>query len=489
MAKMPGLGKLIEGAKTADRSAPARLRHPEDADMMPELYAAAIRRPHRLATWVLGSIGAGLVLFVAAAAVIPLDEVTRADGKVIPSGQNQIVAHLYGGIVQDILVREGDEVKAGQVLLRIDNRDSQADFGENRARMTALAARAARLRAEANGTEFEIPQEVSAASPQAAALERQLFAARRESLDSELKGLEEQQRQREQELAQQEAIVSSLEKKLASLRHEYGNALRVGVNVVGRLELLRLQRETKDADGELATERLKIPRIQAAILEARQKHDDRKNVFVSEARKDLNDTESEIARLKEKLEKLSFDVKTNEVKAPLRGIVKQLRVATKGGVVKPGEPLIEITPLDDSLVIEGRVRPSDIAFIRMGQHALVKITAYNYSTYGGLEGHVFEISPDAIETPEKPGETYFRVKIRTTKSFLENGGKPLPIGPGMTAQASIRIGEKSLLAYILKPLTKASRRVHIEEPARAPEATRPPEPRPAEPGRPSAESL
>ena len=479
MAKVPGIDKLIEGAKTGEKGMAARPRHREDAEMMPELYAAAIRRPHRLATWALAAVGAGLALFVLASAVISLDEVTRADGKVIPSGQTQVVAHLYGGIVQDILVREGDEVKPGQVLLRIDNRDSQADFGETRARMAALSARAARLRAEAAGQDkLEIASDVEAASPQAASLERQLFRARHESLASELKGLEEQLTQREQELKQQEAIVGSLEKKLASLRAEYGNALRVGVNVVGRLELLRLQRETKDAEGELATERLKVPRVQAAILESRQKYEDRKNVFVSEARKDLNDTESEIARLKEKLGKLTFDVKTNEVKAPLRGIVKQLRVATKGGVVKAGEPLVEITPLDDSLVIEGRVRPSDIAFIRMGQHALVKITAYNYATYGGLEGRVFEISPDAIEAPEKPGETYYRVKVRTAKSYLENGGKSLPIGPGMTTQISIKIGEKSLLAYILKPLTKATRRVHIDEPGRS-----------ADPGRPSAESL
>ncbi len=479
MAKLRGLDKVIEGVKAAQGAPPPRLVHIEDTDMMPELHAAAIRRPHRLASWALGVIGAGLLLFMVVAALLPLDEVTRADGKVIASGQTQVVGHLYGGIVEDILVREGDEVKAGQVLLRIDNRDAQAEFGESQARMTALAARAARLEAEANGRgEVLFPRDVTAASPQAAGLERRLFHARRESLASELKGLEEQQRQREQELKQQEAIVASIEKKLASLRTEYGNALRAGVAVVGRLEMLRLQRETKDAEGELVVERLKIPRIQAAILEARQKHADRQNVFVSEARRDLNDTRSEIARLKEKLEKLTFDVKTNEVKAPVRGVVKQLRVATKGGTVKAGEPLVEITPLDDSLVIEGRVRPSDIAFVRIGQRALVKITAYNFATYGGLEGQVFEISPDALEAPEKPGESYFRVKIRTTKSFLESDGKRLPIGPGMTAQASIKIGEKTLFAYILKPITRATRQMKLDEP---------PQPEPGR--RPSAESL
>ncbi|MGH7005494.1 MAG: HlyD family type I secretion periplasmic adaptor subunit, partial [Alphaproteobacteria bacterium] len=419
-------------------------------------------------------------------ALVQLDEVTRAEGKVFPSGQNQIVAHLYGGIVEDILVREGDIVTPGQVLLRIDNRDAQADFGENRARLGALAARAARLESEAAGRDaVQFPAGVEASAPQAAALERQLFRARRESLDSELKGLEEQRHQREEELKQQEAIVSSLEKKAASLKSELATMYRAGIRNVGRLEILRLQRETQDAEGELATERLKVPRSQAAILEARQKYEDRKNVFISEARKDLNDAQSEIARLKEKLEKLTFDVGRNEVKAPLRGIVKQLRIATKGGVVKAGEPLVEITPLDDSLFIEARVRPSDIAFLRLGQHATVKITAYNFSTYGGLEGKVIEISPDALEAPEKPGETYFRVKLRTDRSFLEKDGKPLPIGPGMTADVSIKIGEKSLLAYILKPITKSQRHIRVDDPAHPPPGV----PAPGATPRPPAASL
>ncbi|MCW5771142.1 MAG: HlyD family type I secretion periplasmic adaptor subunit [Rhodospirillaceae bacterium] len=473
-----GLEALIP-TRQDPAAAARRLRHPEDADMMPELQAAAIRRPSRLATWALAAVGGGLITFFVTASIVPLDEVTRADGKVIPSGQTQVVAHLYGGIVEDILVREGEVVNKGQVLLRIDNRDAQADFGETGARLAALVARAARLEAEAQGqSEVSFPAAALKDSPDATAREKQLFDARRRSLDSELKGLAEQLRQREQELKQQEAFVSSLEKKLASLRSELGSAYRAGVKNVGRLEILRLQRETKDAEGELATERLKVPRNQAAILEARQKIADRMNVFRAEARRDLNDTQSEIARLKEKLQKLTFDVNRNEVRAPLRGIVKQLRIATRGGVVKAGEPLVEITPLDESLVIEGRVRPNDIAFVRVGQHALVKITAYNYATYGGLEGRVTEISPDAIELPEKPGETYYRVKLRTDRSFLEADGKKLPIGPGMTAQVSIKIGEKSLLAYILKPITKTTRHIKIDEP-----------PRPPAPGRPSAESL
>lgn len=470
MPKLDAIAGLIQGAKAGDppNGTVRRPRHAEDLDMMSDLQAAAVRRPHRFATWVLGLLGAGFFVFVFAAAVVQLDEVTRADGKVIPTGHNQIVAHLYGGIVEDIMVREGDEVKPGQVLLRIDNREAQADFGETRARMGALAARAARLESETAGrAEVLFPPGVEAAAPQAAALERRFFGARRDGLESELKGLEEQMLQRTQELKQQEALVSALEKKLASLKAELATMYRAGTRNVGRLEILRLQRETKDAEGELATERLKIPRIESSIVEARQKSADRRNVFVSEARKELNDAQSEISRLKEKLEKLSFDVGKNEVKAPLRGIVKQLRIATRGGVVKAGEPLVEITPLDDSLVIEARVRPSDIAFLRMGQIALVKITAYNFSTYGGLDGKVVEISPDAIEAPEKPGETYFRVKIRTDKSFLEKDGGTLPIGPGMTANISIKIGEKSLLAYILKPIAKSQRRVTIEGPAKA----------------------
>lgn len=486
MPKLAAIEGLIQGAK-ADGPPDGTMRRPkhaEDLDMMTDLQAAAVRRPNRFATWALGVLGVGFFVFLFAAAFVQLDEVTRADGKVIPSGQNQIVAHLYGGIVEEILVREGDEVKPGQVLLRIDNREAQADLGENQARVGALAARAARLESETAGrAEVQFPPGIEAAYPQAADLEKRFFRARRISLDSELKGLEEQMTQRQEELKQQQAFVSALEKKLASLKSELATMYRAGTRNVGRLEILRLQRETKDAEGELATERLKIPRIQSQIDEALQKSTDRRNVFVSEARKELNDALSEISRLKEKLEKLSFDVGRNEVKAPLRGLVKQLRVATKGGVVKPGEPLVEITPLDDSLQIEARVRPSDIAFLRLGQHATVKITAYTFSTYGGLEGQVFEISPDALEAPEKPGDTYFRVKVRTTKSFLEKDGKPLPIGPGMTANVSIKIGEKSLLAYILKPITKSQRGVQVEDPAHPAPQT------PAAPARPPAASL
>jgi len=480
MPKLAAIEGLIQGAK-ADAPPDGTMRRPkhaEDLDMMSDLQAAAVRRPNRFATWALGALGAAFFVIIFAATFVQLDEVTRADGKVIPSGQNQIVAHLYGGIVEEILVREGDEVKPGQVLLRIDNREAQADFGETQARMGALAARAARLESESAGRDAVLfPPGVEAAAPQAAGLEREFFRARRESLVSELKGLEEQMLQRTQELKQQESLVSAIEKKLASLKSELANMYRAGARNVGRLEVLRLQRETKDAEGELATERLKIPRIQSSIAEARQKSTDRRNVFVSEARKELNDAQSEISRLKEKLEKLTFDVGKNEVKAPLRGIVKQLRVATKGGTVKAGEPLVEITPLDDALVIEARVKPSDIAFVRMGQQALVKITAYNFATYGGLDGRVIEISPDAIEAPEKPSETYFRVKVRTDRGYLEKDGKPLPIGPGMTANISIKIGEKSLLAYILKPITKSQRKITVEEPAK-PKADPPAPPRP-----------
>jgi adhesin transport system membrane fusion protein len=472
-------GALREAKAALARSAPVRLRHPEDADLMPDLEAAVIRRPSRFASGALVAVGGGLIAFFLIAALVQLDEVTRAEGKVIPSGQTQIVAHLYGGIVRDILVHEGEVVTKGQILLRIDNREAQADYGETRARLTALSARAARLDAEAQGkADISFAPDLLKASPQAAMLERQLFQARRDGLESEIKGLQEQLRQRQEELKQQQAAVSSLEQRLASLRAELAGAYRAGVRNVGRLEVLRLQRETKDAEGELATERLKLPRDEAAIREAQQKILDRRNGFQADARRDLNDTQSEIARLTEKLQKLTFDVNHNEVRAPVRGIVKQMRVATRGGVVKAGEPLVEITPLDESLVIEGRVQPRDIAFIRIGQHALVKITAYNYSTYGGLDGVVAEISPDAIELPERPGETYYRVKVRTGRSFLDHDGKKLPISPGMTAQISIKIGQKSLLTYILKPINKSTEHLRIDQPPRAPV-----------PGRPNAESL
>ncbi len=463
MPKVPHIGELRRGARAADRI--ARPRHREDAEMMSDYYAAALARPRSLASWALGGIGAALCLFLVAAALTRLDEVARVDGTVMPAGETRTIAHRPGGVVASILVHEGDEVKPGQVLLRIENRDAQIELREASRRLVALTARAARLAAEANGhADIAITADLAAASTEAAQ-ERELFRARRERLAAERKSLEEQQRRREQELVRQEAIIERLELKLGALRIEYGTALRAGA--AERPDLPRLQRETKDAEAELAVERLALLRIQIDILESRQALADRADAFADESRKELGTTESEIARLKARLEALAADAGANDVSSPLRGIVKQLRVALKG-TVRAGEPLVEIAPLDETLVIEGRVRPADFALLRLGQPAHVRIAAADR----GLEGSVFEIIPDASESPEAPGGPYFRIKVRAANR-LESGGKAPAIGPGTQARIAIKIGERTLLAYILKPFATFTRPADSGNPDRSPEPESP----------------
>jgi adhesin transport system membrane fusion protein len=436
------------------------LRYREDVDLMPDLAAAQIRAPHKLAKWVLIMVGFGLAVFVGWASMTDLPEVTKGDGKVIPSKQNQIVQHIRGGIVTDILVKEGDVVKAGQVLLRIQNRDGKADYDEKRSDFLSLSARASRLEAQAQGRKkIRFSRAVLRGAPKFAAQQRKVFRSRRVQVIAELGVLRQQLRQREQLLKEQRSLVASLTKRVASLSAEVGRAQpMVRRGAVSRLEFLRLQRDLSDARGELRTESLKIPRYQAGIRESRQKVQDKRNESRAKVLQELTEVRSKMSELEERMRQLYFEVSRTDVRSPVRGTIKQLRISTKGGVVKPGEPLVEIVPLEDSLLIEAKIRPSDRAFLKIGQNAVIKITAYDYNIYGGLKGKVVSVSADTIEESNRPDEAFYKVQVRTSRSFLEKDGKRLPIIPGMTAVVNIMTGqEKSILDYIMKPITKSQR--------------------------------
>jgi adhesin transport system membrane fusion protein len=447
------------------------LRHREDAELMANAAGALARRPSPLAAPLLLALGGAVALGAVAGNFVVLDEVTRGEGKVVPFGQNQILTHAEGGIVERIAVREGDTVLKDQILVVLNNPEGTADMREARSRLLAARARLARLEAEVAGqseSAIAFPPEVVQGAPAAAELERRAFRSRAENLATETAVLEEQLRQREQQLREQRSIVEGVRAKLGSLRAELGNAYRAGATNIARIEIIRLTREVRDAEGELRVEELKIPQIESAIREAREKMRDRRNAFLNDARKELNDTQSLVAVLTERDKELVFRSRQTEVRAPVRGIVKTLRVSTVGGVVKAGDGVVEIVPLDDQLIVEALIKPSDIAFMKPGQTALVKFTAYNYATYGGLEGKVVYIGADTEENRAKPGEYFYTVRIRTERNHLTRDGRPLPIIPGMTAAVSIRTGEKTLLAYIFKPLTKS-----IQKAPPAPEAGAP----------------
>ncbi len=420
------------------------------------IEATATRTARRFAVYMFGIIGVFLVVFSLWASYATLDEITRGDGKVIPTGQNKVVQHLEGGIVAAILVREGDTVRAGQILLRIDNTISKASVGEKRARYYALMARAARLRAEAEGkSTITFPKEVLDKAPTEARREMTLFRSRLAQRKSELSVLDSQVAQRNQALAETLSEVRRLSALLTSLRRELAQTRRdLRSGAVSETELREIQRKTDESAGRLRTERLAVVRARSALRESRDKIDEKKTEFLSEVRKELADAENQIASLAPLINAGEDKVSRTDIRSPINGTIKQIGVNTIGAVVKPGQPLIEIVPVEDTLLVEARIKPKDRAFLRPNQPATVKLTAYDYSIYGGIEGKVVDISADAIQDENKRNETYYRIRIRTQKNYLEYRGAKLAILPGMTAAVDINTGKKTVLSYISDPIVR-----------------------------------
>jgi membrane fusion protein, adhesin transport system len=426
----------------------------EDRDFVAGRVGADLHRPRRSAHLLLLVIAAFFVVAFAWASHASLDEVTRAEGRVIPSSHIQVVQNLEGGIVADILVREGEIVERGQVLLRINDVRAASELRETRKRYLALRGAQARLQAEVEGSTIELPAQVLEQAPEVAGSERALFQARRQALETELQILKSQAAQREQELAELENSITQLERsaQLASEELAITQPL-AATRVISKVDLLRLQREVNDLEGELAAARLAIPRVKMALREAGRRVEERTLSFRAEAQRELNAVQSEAAALEETLAAEADRLERTEVRSPVRGTINHLLVNTTGGVVQPGEDLVEIVPLEDTLLVEARVRPADIAFLSPGLPALVKVTAYDYAIYGGLEAELEGISADTI-TDER-GERFYRIRVRTADNVLEEAGEPLPIIPGMTVQVDILTGEKTVLDYLLKPILRA----------------------------------
>ncbi|HEX6144070.1 MAG TPA: HlyD family type I secretion periplasmic adaptor subunit [Geminicoccaceae bacterium] len=429
----------------------------EDAEFVTGRAGADLHRPRAFAHLLLVVIAAFFVIAFAWASHASLDEVTRGDGRVIPSRQVQVVQNLEGGIVADILVREGQIVEPGQVLLRINDIGAASSFREGRERLQALMGAIARLQAEVQGRDIRFPEELEARAPDVVRNEGALFAARRQALQSEIEVLESQVEQREQELIELRSRLDQLARSLDLARQELAISEPLAQSrVVAKVDLLRLQRQVNDLEGELESARLTIPRIESALREAGRRIAERRLSFLAEAQRELNAVQAEASALRESIAADADRVERTEVRSPLRGTVKQLLVTTVGGVVQPGEDLVEIVPLEDTLLVEARVRPADIAFIHPGQEATVKVTAYDYAIYGDLDAVVEEISADTIA--DERGESFYRIRVRTSENALARNGEVLPIIPGMTTQVDILTGEKTVLDYLLKPILRAQDR-------------------------------
>lgn len=392
-----------------------------------------------------------MALFIMWTAVALIDEITKGEGKVIPSSQIQILQSLDGGIVVEINVKEGQIVDAGQVLLRVDPTRFESSVRENRSQYLALTTKAARLRALAEGLPFVPPSEVVVEDPKTVQDEKRLYETARSNVEAQISIARQQLVQRQQELSEMRVKREQASQAYDLTAKELAvTKPLISSGAVSEVELLRLERDASRFRGERDMASAQILRSQAAMAEASRKIEEVELNARNEVRRDLAETMAKLNAFSEGGVALADKVKHASVRSPVKGTVKRLMVNTVGGVVQPGRDLVEVVPLDDALILEAKVAPKDIAFLRPGQPAMVKFTAYDFSTYGGLDAKLEHIGADSI-TDER-GNTFFLVRVRTNKSFL---GANLPIIPGMVAEVDIITGKKSILSYLLKPVLRA----------------------------------
>ncbi len=421
---------------------------------LPEVNKALIEDAPRVVRLTIWGLIAFVVFCLLWANFAVVDEVTRGDGKAIPSSRLQKIQNLEGGIVAELFVREGQIVDAGDPLLRLDDTRFASNVGETEADRLALLLRVERLSAEVQDRELVVTDEVREKAPKQADNEIQLFNSRKQQLLDEVAGLQEQLIQRQQELREFASKQGQFRNSLSLLRQEIQmSEPLVADGAISQVEVLRLKRAEVEARGQLEATTLAIPRAESAIKEVERKIDETRGRFRSEALTELNEARTELSKIQSTGKALEDRVNRTLVISPVRGIVKQLLVTTIGGVIQPGSDLVEIVPLGENLLVEARIRPQDIAFLHPGQEAMVKFTAYDYTIYGGLKAELEQIGADTVTDDD--GNSFYVIKLRTNKSHLGTEENPLLIIPGMVASVDIITGKKSVLSYLLKPIIRA----------------------------------
>ena len=346
-------------------------------------------------------------------ALAMLDEVTVGLGKIVPSSQIQIIQNLEGGILTELSVHEGEVVKKDQVLVRLSDTKSTANYKEGRKRYLAFLASNARLFAQSNGHDkVAFPPEVLDEASDSVKIETKLFQSQMKSFDESISYLSKSYRLGNEELQKTKPLLAK--------------------GAASEVEIIRLERQVNDLKGQI---------------------EDKKNKFKADAQSEHNKNQLEIQGLEQSNIYSADQLTRTIIKSPVNGAVKKLHVVTLGGVIQPGMTIMEIVPIEDNLLIEARVKPNDIAFLKIGQEATVKVSAYDFSTYGGIKGILEQISADTM-IDEKSGESYFLIKVRTDKNYIVRDEKHLPIIPGMTAEVDVLTGRKSVLSYLMKPLLK-----------------------------------
>ncbi|MCU1798941.1 HlyD family type I secretion periplasmic adaptor subunit [Pectobacterium polaris] len=426
----------------------------ESLQTMPEVSRAMAEDSPRSIRFTLWAIGAFFLFFILWAGLANIDEVTRGDGKAIPSSRLQKIQNLEGGIITEVFIREGQVVNAGDPLLRLDDTRFASNVGETEADRLALLSRIERLNAEVSGQELVLSEEITTQAPKIAAGEKELYNSRRQQLHNEISGLEEQLIQRQQELRDFSAKEIQFRNSLGLLQQEIKmSEPLIAEGAISKVEVLRLRRAEVETRGQLDSIKLSIPRAESAIKEGENKIEETRSRYKSEALSQLSEAQTSLNKIAATGKALEDRVNRTLVVSPVRGIVQQVLVNTIGGVIQPGSDLVEIVPLDDKLLVEAKIRPQDIAFLHPGQDAIIKLTAYDYTIYGGLKGQLEQISPDTVT--DKEGNSFYIIRLRTDKNYLGSADKPLLIIPGMVASVDIITGKKTILSYLLKPIIRA----------------------------------
>ena len=421
---------------------------------MSEVDAALHREGHPLAYIV--SVATFAFFFVAViwAAFAELDEVTRGNGQVIPSQRIQEISNLEGGLLAEMLVAENQIVEKDQVLARISNEQAESTVRDNLNKQAEAEAAILRLEAERNGTELVFPKAMEDSHLQIITDQLALYNARRTQFEGEMRALEAQLEQKNNEMAEAQARRGQLEENLRLVMEQRNIARPLMLKgTFSRVDYLKLEQQVATLQGDVAGVAQSIARARNGAQEIQERINQRRSEKASQIQEEINKRRLDLNSIRETLAFGGDRTKRMDVRAPMRGTIKRTMINTVGGVIKPGETVIELVPLDDTLLIEARIKPTDIAFLHPDQKAVIKITAYDFSIYGGLEGSVEQISADTIE--DKKGETYYLVKLRTKRNAIVYRGESLPIIPGMTASVDILTGKKSVLDYLLKPILKA----------------------------------
>lgn len=394
-----------------------------------------------------------LMVLVTWAFFADLDEVAVSPGEVVPQGKVRVIQHLEGGIVEKLFVSEGDVVKEGDTLMQLNQESTGTNQAELQVRLDSQLLIRARLTAEARGTKLSFPPDISARHPTLVSAQSQAYNARKREFVSTLAVMKEQVKQRELEIQELSARQKAVERnyKLASERLKMSASL-LSEGLTAKMEHLQLEAEVESLDGEMKSLKPSVPKARAAIEESRQRLKEAEIRFQREAQEELGKTEQEIARIKEVLKRATEQGSRAEIKTPVSGVVKNLAFNTIGGVVKPGDPIMQIVPTGDNLVIQSRLNPTDRGYVSEGQKAVVKISTYDFARYGGLDGTVVQVAPDTSQ--DENGQPYFRVVVQTEKNFLGEEEGSLPIVPGMQATVDIHTGQKSVIDYLIRPVLK-----------------------------------